>query len=214
MEYRYHALLGLPITATEEDVKKAYRNLAKQFHPDIAGNSQQTVEHFREIKQAYEYIMSTFQYPNYGQMPYTPPNYTPPPPQESHFQSYTWEPMKAEAPPPPKEKKAEAPPPPPPEPPPPEIPFVSVIPQELLLATRLEARQSAVRRVARHKGDQKAQLDWDVKQFLQEDYTVERNPGMLGFSVTANKTGKKVNVRSAPSKSSGISSFFRGKDKI
>lgn len=212
MEY-YYKLLGLHPGATSDDVKKAYRSLAKQYHPDIVGNSPQAIAHFQQISQAYEYLTTALQRHSYPHPQYYPPQYpsNPPPSQESNFQSYTWEPMKAESPPPPKEKKEKAPPPPPPPPPPPEEPFVSVIPQELLLAARLEARQAAVRRVAQNKGDEKAQLEWEVKQFLQEEYTVESNPGMLGFSVTANKSGKKVTVRSTSAKPSSITNFFKNK---
>ncbi len=207
MEY-YYALLGLPMTATQEDIKKAYRSLAKQYHPDIVGNSPQAIAHFQNISQAYEYLMNYLQRPYPPPTPYAPPQYQPPP--ENQFQSYTWEPMNAEAPPPPKKKKP--PPPPPPKPEPEEVPFVSAIPQELLLATRLEAQQEAVRRVSQHKGDEKAQLEWEVKHFLREEYTVETNPSMLGFSVTSNKSGKKVTVRTAP-KPSGLGGFFKNNKK-
>ena len=34
----YYGILGLKITAREEDIKKRYRNLAKKYHPDIDGS--------------------------------------------------------------------------------------------------------------------------------------------------------------------------------
>lgn len=202
----YYALLGLGPHATVDDVKKAYRNLAKQHHPDIVGNSPQAIRYFQEIGQAYEAIMASLQRPAYHTAPYYPPAY-PTPPQD--FTSYTWEPMKADSTAPPPRKKATPPPPPPPPEPVVEEPFVSIIPQELLLATRLEATQAALRRVSKEKGDEKAQLDWEVKLFLKEDYTVERSGKNTGFSVTSNKSGKKVNVRTA-TKSPGLSGFFKG----
>lgn len=197
MQY-YFAQLGLPPTANAEEVKKAYRQLAKQHHPDIVGNSQEAVRRFQEIGHAYEHIIAYLNRPVHPMHYYSPyqPQYPhqPPPPQESGFQAYTWEPMKADA-----TKKRPPPPPPKPKQPEPEPVveevFVSVISQELLLATQLEASQTAIRRAKQEKGDQRGQLQWDVNLFLKKDYTVETNLGMLGFTVTSNKNGRKVSVR-------------------
>lgn len=49
-----YQILGLPRTATEDDIKKAYRKLAMKHHPDREGGSE---EKFKEIKEAYEYLM-------------------------------------------------------------------------------------------------------------------------------------------------------------
>lgn len=46
--------LGLPRTATEDDIKKAYRKLAMKHHPDREGGSE---EKFKEVKEAYEYLI-------------------------------------------------------------------------------------------------------------------------------------------------------------
>ena len=51
-----HKILGVERTASKDEIKKAYRNLAKQHHPDVGGN----VEKFREINQAYEKLMMRF----------------------------------------------------------------------------------------------------------------------------------------------------------
>lgn len=51
-----YKILGVERTASKDEVKKAYRNLAKQHHPDVGGN----VEKFREINQAYEKLMMRF----------------------------------------------------------------------------------------------------------------------------------------------------------
>lgn len=48
----YYTLLGLEKTATAEDIKKAYRKLANQHHPDKGGDE----EKFKEIKEAYEVL--------------------------------------------------------------------------------------------------------------------------------------------------------------
>lgn len=48
--------LGVKPNATPEEVKKAYREKAKQSHPDVGGN----VEDFRKINEAYEYYQKTY----------------------------------------------------------------------------------------------------------------------------------------------------------
>lgn len=51
----FYTLLGVPRTASEDDVKKAYRKLAMQYHPDR--NSESTAEaRFKEITEAYEVL--------------------------------------------------------------------------------------------------------------------------------------------------------------
>jgi curved DNA-binding protein CbpA len=49
----YYALLGVEPGATVAQVKKAYRTLAKQYHPDV-NNSPDAAEKFREITEAYD----------------------------------------------------------------------------------------------------------------------------------------------------------------
>jgi DnaJ domain len=50
----YYALLGVEPDATSAQVKKAYRKLARQHHPDTNPGDQQAAARFRQITEAYE----------------------------------------------------------------------------------------------------------------------------------------------------------------
>ena len=49
---KYYEILGVPKTASYQDIRKAYRKLAKTKHPDKGGNEQE----FQELQQAYEVL--------------------------------------------------------------------------------------------------------------------------------------------------------------
>lgn len=50
----YYEVLGLSRSATQEEIKKAYRKLARQTHPDVAGPGSE--ERFKEVSRAYEVL--------------------------------------------------------------------------------------------------------------------------------------------------------------
>ena len=47
-------ILGLPRNACKREIKKRYRLLSKQFHPDLNQNDPEAEERFKEIQWAYE----------------------------------------------------------------------------------------------------------------------------------------------------------------
>lgn len=51
-----YALLGVPKDATPQDIKKAFRTLAKELHPDVTGDDAAKAERFKAIKAAYEVL--------------------------------------------------------------------------------------------------------------------------------------------------------------
>jgi molecular chaperone DnaJ len=52
----YYAVLGLPHAATAEEIRNAFRRLAKTYHPDKAPDNPFAETHFREIQEAYEVL--------------------------------------------------------------------------------------------------------------------------------------------------------------
>ncbi len=54
----YYAVLGVDRKASKDDIKKAYRELAKKYHPDLnPQNKKEAEEKFKEISEAYEVLM-------------------------------------------------------------------------------------------------------------------------------------------------------------
>src|SRR5687768_1297073 len=64
----YYQLLGVPETANAEDIKKAYRKLAKQYHPDANQNDPKAAEKFKEIGEAYGVLSDTEKRNHYDQV--------------------------------------------------------------------------------------------------------------------------------------------------
>ena len=52
----YYETLGVPKTATEEEIRSAFRKLARKYHPDVAKDKKAAEEKFKEINEAYEVL--------------------------------------------------------------------------------------------------------------------------------------------------------------
>src|SRR3989454_901792 len=52
----YYKSLGVERTASEEEIRKAFRKLARQYHPDVAKDKKSAEEKFKEINEAYEVL--------------------------------------------------------------------------------------------------------------------------------------------------------------
>jgi len=52
----YYKILGVSKKATESDIKKAYRKLARKYHPDLNPNQKDAEQKFKEVNEANEVL--------------------------------------------------------------------------------------------------------------------------------------------------------------
>ncbi|MBR8833625.1 MAG: DnaJ domain-containing protein [Stigonema ocellatum SAG 48.90 = DSM 106950] len=52
----YYTILGVSKTATAEEIKQAFRKLARKYHPDVNPNNKQAEARFKEVNEAYEVL--------------------------------------------------------------------------------------------------------------------------------------------------------------
>lgn len=55
----YYKVLGIEKGATDSDIKKAYRKMAKQYHPDKNPDNKEAEDKFKEVSEAYEVLSDT-----------------------------------------------------------------------------------------------------------------------------------------------------------
>jgi len=83
----YYAILGVARTASDQDIKKAFRKLARKFHPDVARDKRVAEEKFKEINEAYEVLSDPDKrgkYDRYGESWKAGGRFQPPPGAERH----------------------------------------------------------------------------------------------------------------------------------
>ena len=65
----YYQVLGVPKNASHAEIKKAYRKLAQQFHPDANPGNKDAEERFKEISAAYDVLGDEEKRASYDQRP-------------------------------------------------------------------------------------------------------------------------------------------------
>ncbi|MDG4655482.1 molecular chaperone DnaJ [Ectobacillus antri] len=69
----YYEVLGVGKTASKDEIKKAYRRLAKKYHPDVSTEADAT-EKFKEVQEAYEVLSDDTKRAQYDQFGHAGPN--------------------------------------------------------------------------------------------------------------------------------------------
>src|SRR5260370_2244539 len=64
----YYEVLGVPRTASEDDIRKEYRKLARKHHPDVNPSDKSAEEKFKEINEAYEVLSDPDKRKRYDQL--------------------------------------------------------------------------------------------------------------------------------------------------
>jgi curved DNA-binding protein len=94
----YYETLGVPKTATEDEIRTAFRKLARKHHPDVAKDKKAAEEKFKEINEAYEVLSDAEKRKKYDQLGAgwnQPGGFQPPPGWEAQqpgggFQQWQW----------------------------------------------------------------------------------------------------------------------------
>ena len=63
----YYEVLGVSKTATAEEIKKAYRTLARKYHPDLNKDNPAAADKFKEVSEAYSVLSDETKRSQYDQ---------------------------------------------------------------------------------------------------------------------------------------------------
>lgn len=63
----YYDILGISKSATDADIKKAYKKMAMQYHPDRNKGDKKAEEKFKEVNEAYQVLSDATKKKNYDQ---------------------------------------------------------------------------------------------------------------------------------------------------
>src|SRR6476620_5350036 len=63
----YYEILGVPRTASADEIKKAHRKLVRKYHPDVNKDNKAAEEKFKEVQEAYDVLSEPGKRRNYDQ---------------------------------------------------------------------------------------------------------------------------------------------------
>src|SRR5688500_1084683 len=84
----YYDILGVPRTASADEIKKAHRKLVRQYHPDVNKNNPQATEKFKEAQEAYDVLSDPAKRKNYDQFGHAGVGVEGGPPGEAPFEAF------------------------------------------------------------------------------------------------------------------------------
>ena len=64
----FYEVMGVPKNASDDEIKKAFRKLAKKYHPDLNPGDKQAEAKFKEVNEAYEVLSDKDKRARYDQV--------------------------------------------------------------------------------------------------------------------------------------------------
>jgi DnaJ-class molecular chaperone len=69
----YYDILGVSKTASEDEIRSAYRKMARKYHPDATKNDPKSTEKFKEAQEAYDVLSDSAKRKSYDEFGHAPP---------------------------------------------------------------------------------------------------------------------------------------------
>ena len=64
----YYEVLGVDKSASEDEIKRAYKKMARKYHPDLNPDNKEAEEKFKEVNEAYEVLSDSDKKERYDQI--------------------------------------------------------------------------------------------------------------------------------------------------